>query len=58
MRVPGLDPGINPRICRWREMAGSSPALTSSVKVKLASGFRRNDEVKAAHLQISKVNCA
>jgi hypothetical protein len=41
MRVPGLDPGINPRICRWREMAGSSPAMTWWVKAKLDSSVRQ-----------------
>jgi hypothetical protein len=35
--------GLDPRICRWREMAGSSPAMTW-VKVKLDSGVRRNDD--------------
>ena len=30
--------GLDPRICRWREMAGSSPAMTALV------GFRRNDD--------------
>jgi hypothetical protein len=29
MRVPGLDPGINPRIRRLQEMAGTSPAMTT-----------------------------
>ena len=35
--------GLDPRICRWPEMAGSSPAMTYLVKVKLDSGIRRND---------------
>jgi hypothetical protein len=36
--------GRDPRICRWREMAGSSPAMTKWVNVKLDSGVRRNDD--------------
>jgi DNA-binding transcriptional ArsR family regulator len=31
MRVPGLDPGINPRICRWHEIAVSSTAMTALI---------------------------
>jgi hypothetical protein len=32
MRVPGLDPGIDPRASRhWKEVAGSSPAMTAFV---------------------------
>jgi hypothetical protein len=30
IRVLGFDPRINPRIWFWREMAGSSPAMTAS----------------------------
>jgi hypothetical protein len=52
--------GLDPRICRWREMAGSSPAMTAPSIVipakagiqlhvfgsKLDPDFRQGDDVK------------